>query len=175
LNSVRKFVSALALAVALAGLSQATPASNPVAKPVTGASKSAAQKVPDAQIERDIRAKFGKSKINAEHFTVSVQNGVAIIEGKTNVVQHKGVATRLAKTGGAIAVQNHIQVSEAAKAKAAAKLAKYRTGEAPVVRATVIQPGATQQGATLSNPTQPSPTQSSPAQAVVAQPDKSKQ
>jgi hypothetical protein len=143
LNSVRKFVSALALAVALAGLSQATPASTPVTKPVpkpaSGASKVVTQQIPDAQVERIIRAKFAKSKINSEHFTVSVQNGVATIEGKTNVIQHKGVATRLAKTGGALAVQNHIQVSEAAKANAAAKLAQVRTGETQVVRATVIQ------------------------------------
>jgi osmotically-inducible protein OsmY len=140
LNSVRKFVSALALAVALAGLSQATPAINPVVKPVAGASKLGTQRVPDAQVERAIRAKFAKSKINAEHFTVSVQNGVATIEGKTNVIQHKGVATRLAKTGGAVTVENHIQVSEAARAKAAAKLAQVRTGETQVARATVIQP-----------------------------------
>ena len=141
---MRKLVSALVLAVALAGLSQASPATNPVVKPVAGASKIAPQvapqRLPDAQVERTIRAKFAKSKINAEHFTVSVQNGVATIEGKTNVIQHKGVATRLAKTGGAVAVQNHIQVSEEAKAKAAAKLAQVRTGETQVARASVIQP-----------------------------------
>ncbi len=75
-----------------------------------------------------------------EHFTVSVHDGVATLDGTTSVIQHKGVATRLAKTGGAIAVQNRIQISDEAKAKAAARLAKYRgqaTG-APV-RATVIQ------------------------------------
>lgn len=143
---MRKLVSALALAVVFVGLSQATP----VVKPVAGASK-----VPDAQVERTIRAKFAKSKINAEHFTVSVQNGVATIEGKTNIIQHKGVATRLAKTGGAVAVQNHIQVSDSAKAKAAAKLAQYRPGEAPVARATVIQPGSTQSSTTQPSPTQP--------------------
>ena len=131
MNSVRKLISALTLAVVIAGLSQAAL----VVKPVVGT-----QRVPDAQVERTIRAKFAKSKINAEHFTVSVQNGVATIEGKTNVIQHKGVATRLAKTGGAVAVQNHIQVSEAARAKAAAKLAQVRTGETQVARATVIQP-----------------------------------
>jgi hypothetical protein len=140
---VGKLVSALALAVALAGLSQATSVVKPVAgAPKAGVQKPGAQKVPDAQIERTIRAKFAKSKINVEHFTVSVQNGVATIDGKTNVIQHKGVATRLAKTGGAVAVQNHIEVSEAAKAKAAAKLAQYRTGETQVTRAVVIQPGA---------------------------------
>jgi hypothetical protein len=131
LNSVSKLVSALALAVVFAGLTQATS----VVKPVAGASK-----VPDAQIERTIRAKFGKSKINEDHFTVSVQNGVATIDGKTGVIQHKGVATRLAKTGGAAAVQNRIQISEAAKEKAAARLAQYRAGETEVVRAKVIQP-----------------------------------
>ena len=132
MNSVRKLISALALAVAFAGLSQATSVVKPV--PPT--------RLPDAQIERNIKAKFAKSKINAEHFTVSVQSGVAIIEGKTNVIQHKGVATRLAKTGGALVVQNHIVISEEAKAKAAAKLAHYRNGETQVARATVVQPGA---------------------------------
>jgi hypothetical protein len=130
---VRKLISALAIAVAFAGLSQATS----VAKPVPGPTK-----LPDAQIERTIKAKFAKSKINADHFTVSVQSGIAVIEGKTGVIQHKGVATRLARTGGALAVQNHIVISEDAKAKAAAKLAHYRNGETQVARATVIQPGA---------------------------------
>jgi osmotically-inducible protein OsmY len=133
---VRKFVSALALAVVFAGLSQAAS----VIKPVPGPSKLNAQKAGDAQIERTIRAKFTKSKINAEHFTVSVENGVATIEGKTNVIQHKGVATRLAKTGGALAVRNNIQVSDAAKAKSAARLAQYKSGDTTVPKATVIQP-----------------------------------
>jgi hypothetical protein len=131
---VRKLLSALALAVVFAGLSQAAS----VAKPVPGPAKPT-QKLADAQIERTIRAKFAKSKINAEHFTVSVENGVATIEGKTNVIQHKGVASRLAKTGGAIAIRNHIQVSDAAKANAAAKLAQYRNGDTTVPRATVVQ------------------------------------
>ena len=114
------------------GLSQA----GPVAKPAPNAPK-----VADAQIERTIKAKFAKSKINAEHFTVSVQNGIATIEGKSNVIQHKGVATRLARTGGALAVQNHIQISEEAKAKAAAKLAAHRNGgSGEIVRATVLPP-----------------------------------
>jgi hypothetical protein len=125
---VRKLLSALVLAVAMAGLSQAAP----VAKPVTSV------RMPDAQITSAIRAKFAKSKINADHFTVSVQNGVATIDGKTNVIQHKGVATRLAKIGGALAVQNHIVISEEARAKAAAKLAKARGGDGQLVRAAVL-------------------------------------
>jgi hypothetical protein len=76
----------------------------------------------DAQIEAAIRAKLGGSKINEDHFQVHVQGGVATLEGKTDVVQHKGVATRLAKSAGATAVQNRIQISEAARQKAAANL-----------------------------------------------------
>lgn len=114
----------------------------PVVKSGAGDPKSAIKQrtLPDAQIERNIRAKLAKSKMSGtEHFTVSVQNGVATWEGKTNVIQHKGVATRIAKTSGAIAVQNHIQISDAAKAAAAAKLAKYRDGSSTPVRATVLQ------------------------------------
>lgn len=80
----------------------------------------------DAVIEATIRAKFAKSKIDAEKFQVHVQGSVATIEGHTDVVQHKGVATRMAKTGGAIAVNNHIQISDAAKQKAAANLENGR-------------------------------------------------
>ena len=50
-----------------------------------------------------------------EKYQVHVQGGVATIEGKTEVVQHKGVATRLAKSAGAVAVVNHIQVSKAGR------------------------------------------------------------
>jgi osmotically-inducible protein OsmY len=144
---LKKYLFALVVAAALAGLGQAAS----VAQSGSGVSKSAAARPPavksaavprmsDAQIERNIRAKREKSKMSAtERFTVSVQNGVATLSGKTKVIQHKGVATRLAKTGGAVAVRNEIQVSDEAKAKAAAKLAKYRGGQAEPVRATVLQ------------------------------------
>jgi len=80
----------------------------------------------DAVIEATIRAKFAKSKISVEKFQVHVQGGVATIEGKTSVIQHKGTATRLAKTGGAVAVNNHIEISDAAKQKAADNLDQGR-------------------------------------------------
>src|SRR5271157_5396776 len=80
----------------------------------------------DARLEAAIRAKFAQSKIHEDKFQVHVQGGVATIEGRTNVIQHKGVATRLAKTGGAIAVNNRIQIGEAALAKAAANLEQGR-------------------------------------------------
>lgn len=77
----------------------------------------------DAQIEAAIKAKLAKSpKLSQEHLQVHVQGGVATFEGKTDVVQHKGTATRMAKSAGAVAVNNHIQVSEAAKEKAAGNL-----------------------------------------------------
>jgi hypothetical protein len=126
---VKQVIFLLVLVAAMVGPSQAAS----VAKP-----KIAAARLPDAQIEKNIRAKFTKSKINVEHFTVTVKDGIATIDGKTNVIQHKGVATRLARTGGALAVRNHIQISDEARAKAAAKLAKIRDGDAPIARATVV-------------------------------------
>jgi hypothetical protein len=93
-------------------------------KPVT--QQPAKPATSDARLEAAIRAKFARSKIDADKFQVHVQGGVATIEGRTDVMQHKGVATRLAKTGGAAAVNNHIQISDAAKEKAAANLEKGR-------------------------------------------------
>ncbi len=76
----------------------------------------------DKQIEAAIRAKLAKSKIGKDGFTVRVQGGIAYWEGKTDVVQHKGSATRMAKTAGAKSVVNNIKVSEAGKEKAADNL-----------------------------------------------------
>jgi len=80
----------------------------------------------DKQIEATIRAKLAKSKIGKDGFTVRVQGGIAYWEGKTDVVQHKGSATRMAKTAGAKAVVNHIMVSDAAKEKAGENLDEGR-------------------------------------------------
>jgi hypothetical protein len=129
---VKNIFCVLILAVAIAGWGQASPAAR-----VSAATARPARTLPDSAIEQNIRAKFAKSKINADHFTVSVKSGVAMIDGKTNVIQHKGVATRLAKGGGAIGVNNRIQISAEAKAKAAAGLAKYRQ-QGQVARAVVI-------------------------------------
>ena len=80
----------------------------------------------DKQIEAVIRAKLAKSKIGKDGFTVRVQGGIAYWEGKTDVVQHKGSATRMAKTAGAKSVVNNIKVGDAAKAKAADNLDEGR-------------------------------------------------
>jgi len=91
----------------------------PVARPKAAA-------LPDAQVEKAIRARFAASKISTHHFQVHVQSGVATIEGQTDVLQHKGTATRLAKSSGAVKVVNHIVVSQAAKDRAAKNLATGR-------------------------------------------------
>ena len=85
-----------------------------------------APKLTDAQLESAIRAKLAKSKISSDGFQVKVQGGVAHLQGKTDVLQHKGVATRFARSAGAVAVDNQIQVSDAARNKAAANLEKGR-------------------------------------------------
>jgi hypothetical protein len=104
---------------------QAAPAHQ---RPATGGTaKGGAQpKLSDAQLEAAIRAKFAKSKINADKFTVRVQGGVATIDGKTEVVQHKGTATRMCKNAGAIAVNNRVKVSDAARQKSAGNLEEGR-------------------------------------------------
>lgn len=132
------------------------------AKPVATqpSSKASGPKKPaDAQIERAIRTKLAKSKLSADHFTFSVANGVATLEGSTSVMQHKGAMTRIAKTSGATSVHNNIRISDAAKAKATAALSRGRAGSggraaanpanstiavvapANIPRATVLPPG----------------------------------
>lgn len=79
----------------------------------------------DKAMEAAIRAKLEKSKIGKDGFTVHVQGGVATWEGSTDVVQHKGAATRMAKTAGAKVV-NHIKISDAGKEKASDNLEQGR-------------------------------------------------
>jgi osmotically-inducible protein OsmY len=82
-------------------------------------------KFSDAEIEATIKAKLAKSKIGKDGFQVHVKNGIATWTGATGVMQHKGAATRMAKTAGAVEVVNNIKISDEAKAKAAGNL----TGE----------------------------------------------
>jgi hypothetical protein len=119
-------IAAALLVLAAACLAQTRTASkgSPAHQRAT-ASKSAPV-LSDRQVEAAIRARFARSKIAADKFEVRVQGGVATIEGRTDVIQHKGVATRLAKSAGALAVNNHVQPSAAARQKAAANLAKGR-------------------------------------------------
>ncbi len=84
----------------------------------------------DAQLQAIIQTKLAKSKIGKDGFKFHVQRGVVTWEGTTNVVQHKGSATRMARTAGAVQVINNIQVSSSAKEKATGNLKK----------ASVVQP-----------------------------------
>jgi len=68
-------------------------------------------KFSDAEVEATIKAKLAKSKIGKEGFQVHVKDGVATWTGSTAVMQHKGAATRMAKTAGASRVVNNIKVA----------------------------------------------------------------
>jgi osmotically-inducible protein OsmY len=115
-----RLLSCLVL-LAAAGFSQTAPAAKP-ATPTAKKSPASHNASDDAQVEKAIRARFAASKISKNKFEVHVQGGVATITGKTDVLQHKGTATRLAKTAGAKQVLNKVEVSDAAKDKAAANL-----------------------------------------------------
>src|SRR4029077_10729876 len=69
-------------------------------------------KFSDAEIEATIKAKLAKSKIGKDGFQVHVKDRVATWTGTTSVMQHKGAATRMAKTAGATRVVNNIKASE---------------------------------------------------------------
>jgi osmotically-inducible protein OsmY len=80
----------------------------------------------DRELESAVKARFQRSKIAADNFQVKVQGGVVYLDGRTDVIQRKGTATRLARLAGAKQVVNRIGLSEAARAKAAANLKKGR-------------------------------------------------
>jgi hypothetical protein len=111
----RLFAFLFALTCLSGGLPVPALATNPTATQRTATPS-------DAQLEATIRAKLAKSKIGKDGFRFRVQRGVVTWEGNTNVVQHKGSATRMARTAGATQVINNIQVSASAKAKAASSL-----------------------------------------------------
>jgi|SRR5665213_23203 len=71
-------------------------------------------KFSDAEIEATIKAKLAKSKIGKDGFQIHVKDRVATWTGATTVMQHKGAATRMAKTAGAVQVLNNIKVSDSA-------------------------------------------------------------
>lgn len=89
----------LLLILALTALAQAPPAT-------------------DAQIEAELHQRLAKSVVGKDGFTVKVKGGVVYWEGATSVAQHKGAATRMAKSSGARRVVNNIKVSKTAKKKA---------------------------------------------------------
>jgi BON domain len=119
---LRIVLATLALA-AVCAAQTTTPSSPPQPASQAKAKSSANTQSPqDKDIEAKIRAKLAKSKLQKDGLTVRVQGGVAYWEGNTGVVQHKGTATRMAKSAGAKAVVNNIKVSDAAKQQAGSNL-----------------------------------------------------
>jgi osmotically-inducible protein OsmY len=122
-NITIAFLTAAILAAA--GLHGQTTAQPAAVKPAASV-RSTAPLANDAQLEKAIRDRFNKSKIRDDNFTISVRQGVVTLGGKTDVIQRKGTATRLARLAGAKAVNNLIEVSEAARERAANNLEKGR-------------------------------------------------
>lgn len=116
----------LALIAGLCVTAFAATAPGPKATAAKTSARGSGSAASDAQIEAAIKAKLAKSKIGADKLQVHVQGGVATWEGHTDVLQHKGAATRMAKAAGAKSVVNNIQISEAAREKAAGNLQQGR-------------------------------------------------
>ena len=98
------------------------------------AALAAAQPAPatDSQIEAKLHDKLAKSVIGKDGFIAKVKAGVVYWEGSTSIAQHKGAATRMAKSSGARRVVNNIQVKKIAEKKALpAKQAAMPTPPAP--------------------------------------------
>ena len=123
---MRQFFALLLAAGCLAGvLSMPIGAST---SPSTTTTQRAATPT-DSQIDAAIRTKLAKSKIGKDGFRFHVLRGVVTWEGTTSVMQHKGSATRMARTAGATQVVNKIQISADGKSK----------GMAGLKRASVVQ------------------------------------
>ena len=91
--------------------------------------QSPARGLRDQQIQDDIRERLAQSVIGKDNFKVRVVDGVAYWEGSTTVAQHKGAATRMAKSAKASSVVNNIVVERAA-AKAGSKAPAKSTPKA---------------------------------------------
>jgi hypothetical protein len=79
--------------------------------------------VTDSQLESTIKTKLAKSKIGKDGLRFKVSKGVVTWEGTTAIPQHKGAATRMARTSGATQVVNNIQVAGAGNGGAPLKKA----------------------------------------------------
>ena len=66
----------------------------------------------DPQIEAQLHDRLAKSVIGKDAFAVHVKGGVVYWDGSTTVAQHKGAATRMAKSAGARRVVNNITVKK---------------------------------------------------------------
>jgi PPE-repeat protein len=76
----------------------------------------------DAQIEAQLHDRLAKSVIGKDGFIAKVKGGVVTWEGSTAIGQHKGAATRMAKSSGARRVVNNIKVKKAGAGPVPAKV-----------------------------------------------------
>jgi osmotically-inducible protein OsmY len=109
---MRKFLASFILSLLVMASPFGASAANPATKSTAGQPRLA---VSDAQLEATIRTKLAKSKIGKDGFRFHVQRGVVTWEGTTAVGQHKGAATRMARSSGAVEVVNNIRVSNSSK------------------------------------------------------------
>jgi len=77
--------------------------------------------VTDAQIEAQLQDRLAKSVIGKDGFVAKVKGGVVTWEGSTAIGQHKGAATRMAKSSGARRVVNNIKIKKAGAVPVPAK------------------------------------------------------
>jgi len=104
---------AIALAIVLAPmLCSAAPRSS---APDSNATSAASRHFSDAEIQQKIQTKLAKSKIGKDGLVAHVKGGVVTWDGHTSVPQHKGAATRMAKSAGAVRVVNNIQITDGVK------------------------------------------------------------
>jgi hypothetical protein len=106
---MRRLIKLLILPALAIGLASAAPVGSPSSTPATHVQTGV--HVPDSQLESTIRTKLAKSKIGKDGFKFKVARGVVTWEGSTQIGQHKGAATRMARTSGAAEVINNIQVA----------------------------------------------------------------
>jgi len=84
----------------------------------------------DEALREAILERFSKSKVASEGFQVYVKGTTATITGKTDVVQRKAAATRMAKSAGARQVINKIQVSKEGRERASQGIRRARVKSA---------------------------------------------
>jgi osmotically-inducible protein OsmY len=103
---MQKLLRFLLLPVLAMGVCLSSPAATTAAKPALTTAH-----LDDSHLEANIRTKLAKSKIGKDGFRFKVSRGIVTWEGSTLVPQHKGAATRMARTSGAVQVINNIQVA----------------------------------------------------------------
>ncbi|MBC7925020.1 MAG: BON domain-containing protein [Bryobacteraceae bacterium] len=80
----------------------------------------------DTEIEADFKVRMARSKLASDGIQIRVRAGAATLTGRVEVMQHKGNATRMAKSAGAREVHNQIEISAAARKTAIEKMTAGR-------------------------------------------------